>query len=110
MSSIVPMLAGKNGGPYFRSTITLQARMAEASDGSFLGLRGFASTADGQLSLTGIKAEEVNLKTVALNFVLDVTGDHISIPKGEIGAQRPRHIRGRRGPAEADASRDDARP
>ncbi len=82
LATLAPKLAGGGDGPYFRSTVTVQARMAEAADGSFLGLRGIVSTADGQLSLTGVEA--VNVETIALNFVLDPTGDRITVPNGEI--------------------------
>lgn len=82
LAALAPALSGANGGPYFRSTITVQARMAEAADGSLLGLRGIISTADGQLSLTGRDA--VNVEAIALNFVLDAVGDRVAVPNGEI--------------------------
>ena len=46
-TTLAPQLSGADGGPYFLSDITLQARMAQAKDGSFIGLRGVVSTADG---------------------------------------------------------------
>jgi hypothetical protein len=81
-TSLAPRLAGADGGPYFRSTITLQARMVEAPDGKFVGLRGVLSTEEGEVSLNGVDA--VNLQMAALNFVLDSTGDRVALPSAEI--------------------------
>src|SRR6185295_9427749 len=54
----------------------------EAADGRFLGVRGIVSTADGELSLTGV--DRLNIEAIALSFVLDASGDRINIPSGEI--------------------------
>lgn len=81
-TTLLPQLSGKDGGPYFRSSITLQARVAQAADGSFLGLRGVLSTVEGEVSLNGTDA--VNLDATALSFVLDPTGDRLSLPNAEI--------------------------
>ncbi len=82
VTSLVPQLAGGDGEPYFHSTLTLQARIAQAKDGSFIGLRGVLSSAEGELSLNGEDA--VNLETAALSFALDATGDRVSIPNAEV--------------------------
>lgn len=79
---LAPALGGEDGGPYFRSTITIQARVAEAADGRLLGVRGVVSASDGKVSLNGI--DEVNLQVAAIRVVLDESGDRLSIPNGEI--------------------------
>ena len=82
ITSLAPALRGTEGSPYFRSLLTLQARLAKTADDSFLGLRGMISASDGQLSLNGF--EEVKLDLVALNFALDKAGSRVTIPNGEI--------------------------
>jgi len=82
LSSLLPALGGADDAPHFRSTLNLQARMGEAADGRFLGVRGILSTADGELSLTGV--DRLNIESIALSFVLDASGDRINIPSGEI--------------------------
>ena len=81
-SAIAAGLVGANGGPYFRSTLTLQARMALTADGRFRGLRSVISASEGTLSLNG--RDEMNLQNAAVTLVLDETGDRMSIPSGEI--------------------------
>ena len=88
VTSLVPQLSGAQGGPYFRSTIALQARMAQDEAGNFLGLRGVLSTADGEVSLNGTEA--VNLDGTAIGFVLEATGDRMSIPNAEVRARTGR--------------------
>lgn len=88
VTSLAPQLAGVEGGPFFRSTITLQARMAEAEGGKFIGLRGVLSTADGEISLNG--RDVVRIDATALNFVLDATGDRMAIPNVEVRARTGR--------------------
>lgn len=88
LASIAPVLSGERGGPYFRSSLTLQMRMAEAADGSFLGLRGVLSSGEGAFSLTG--TEEVNVEEAVVHLLLDKTGDRLSIPNGEVRTQAGR--------------------
>jgi hypothetical protein len=82
VAALAPQLAGTDGGPYFRSAITLQTRMAQAADGHFLGLRGILSAANGELSFTG--EDEIRIAAAAVSFVLDETGDRMGIPSGKI--------------------------
>ncbi|MGH6926302.1 MAG: DUF3971 domain-containing protein [Propylenella sp.] len=82
VAALAPELARDDGGPYFRSTVTLQTRMARDAQGKFLGLRGMLSTADGELSVTGV--DKINVASTALNFALDADGDRLAIPSGEI--------------------------
>ncbi len=88
VATLAPRLSGADGGPYFHAAVTLQARMTEAKDGSFTGLRGVISTGEGQFSMNG--KDEVLLKATALNFVLAATGNQLSIPNAEIGTQTGR--------------------
>jgi hypothetical protein len=88
VTSLVPQLAGGDGAPFFHSTVTLQARMAQKEDGSFIGLRGLLSTAEGQVSLNG--EEVVNLDATALSFALDATGERMAIPNAEVRAKTGR--------------------
>jgi hypothetical protein len=85
---LLPALAGGGGGPYLRSSITIQARMAEDPDGTFKGVRGIVSAAGGEFSLNGI--DEVNVQVAALNFVLDGSGDRMAIPNGEVSTRTGR--------------------
>ncbi len=82
ISALAPKLSGADGGPYFRSVLTLQARMAQAEDGSFIGLRSIISTADGKFSLNG--TDEVNVDATAVSLVLDATGNRLTIPNAEV--------------------------
>jgi len=81
-ATLSPTFAGANGGPYFRSTLTLQARITETAEGDFQDLRGVVSAAEGQLSLNG--REEINLLNAAFALVLESTGDRMMIPNCEI--------------------------
>jgi hypothetical protein len=82
VAALAPALATDDGGPYFRSAVTLQTRMAKRPDGRFLGLRGILSTADGELSVTG--EDKINVASTSLSFALDEAGDRLAIPSGEI--------------------------
>lgn len=81
-AALAPAVSAANSGAYFRSSLTLQARMAQKADGGFMGLRAVVSAGSGALSLNGI--DEVKLKSAAINLVLDETGDRMTIPNGEI--------------------------
>jgi hypothetical protein len=81
ISALAPRLAAGSAGPYFRSAVTLQARMARGDDGRFLGLRGALSTGEGEVSVTG--QDEMHVSSTALNFVLGEEGDRINLPRGE---------------------------
>ncbi len=88
ISTLAPQLSGAGGGAYFHSAVTLQARMARKQDGSFIGMRGVLSSAEGELSLNGV--DTVNLETAALSFVLDATGDRMAIPSAEVRSRTGR--------------------
>ena len=89
VTSLVPQLAGgEEDAPYFHSNINFQARMAQSKDGHFLGLRGLLSTGEGELSLNGTDA--VNIQSAAVSFVLDETGDRMAIPNAEVRARTGR--------------------
>lgn len=81
-TALVPQLAGTEGGPHFRSAVTLQTRIARAADGRFLEMRGVLSATGGELSATG--ADRMYVATAAVSFVLEETGDRLAIPSGEI--------------------------
>jgi hypothetical protein len=85
VSALAPDLADEDGGPYFRSEITLQARMAKARDGTFAGLRGMLSAGVGVLSVTG--QDEIRLVKTEIAATLGATEDRLNIPSGEIRTQ-----------------------
>ena len=81
VAALAPWLTNSNG-PYYRSQITLQARIGTTADNQFLGLRGALSTGAGVFSLTG--EDQVNIEALGLTFALNAAGNRLTIPSGEI--------------------------
>lgn len=85
VAALAPDLADEDGGPFFRSAITLQARMVAGADGDMIGVRGMLSAAAGLLSVTG--KDRINLTGAGISFALGATGDRLTIPSGQVSTQ-----------------------
>jgi hypothetical protein len=84
VGALAPDLADANG-PYYHSTIALQAQLAVDEVGLFSDLHGTLSTASGTLSVTG--RDRIQGARSTVDFDLGASGDRIAIPRGEIRTQ-----------------------
>ena len=94
VAALAPDLADDDGGPFFRSAVTLQARMVAGADGDMIGVRGMLSAAAGLLSVTGKDRIHLDRRRHQLRARRDGRPPHHT--------ERPGQHRGRQPPLRGD--------
>jgi hypothetical protein len=82
VAALAPALSADDGGPFLQTSLAIEATVRADAGGTFSGVDGTLSTADGLLSVSG--KDRIELTGAALGFALDRGSDRLAIPRAEI--------------------------